>query len=252
MQYFDSASSALVLGDGSKVSVAVKTAYPFDETVSFTIKSEKAFSFELRIPAWCKGATVVAGGASAGLAESTLLPSGTMHAVPIAAGSSTVTLTLPLKVRVARRPAYAINASHSVDTKAANVYVGPVLYAAPRDFTLDHSKPYDDTPGLLPVGQAHGQNNYLLGTGNWSFALRISDDSAPERDLIYETVNVPAPPKGQGQFSAFLVPGHVKAKAQLLDQNHWGYAQNEYGGRGAPRSESCSTSVCVRVATCSF
>ena len=136
---------------------------------------------------------------------------------------------------------------HSVDTNAANVYVGPVLYAAPRDFTLDHSKPYDDTPGLLPVGQAHGQNNYLLGTGNWSYALRISDDSTPENDLVYETVDVPAPPKGQGQFSAYLVPGHIKAKAQMLDQEQWGYAQNEYGGRGAPRSEySTRCTACAR------
>ncbi len=228
-----------MLGKTGKISVAVKTAYPFDETVTFNIKAENAFSLELRIPAWCKGATVVTGGASAGLTESgRALPSGSMHAVPIAAGSSIVTLTLPLKVRVVRRPAYAINASYSVETNAANVYVGPVLYAAPRDFTLDHSKPYDDVPGLLPVGQAHGQNNYLLGTGNWSFALRISDDSTPEKDLTYETVKVPAPPKGQGQFSAFLVPGHVKAKAQLLDQDQWGYAESEYGGRGAPRSES--------------
>jgi hypothetical protein len=179
-------------------------------------------------------------GASAGLiaSDGASLPSGSMHAVPIAAGSSTVTLTLPLKVRVVRRPAYAINASYSVDTNAANIYVGPVLYAAPRDFTLDHSKPYDDTPSLLPVGQAHGQNNYLLGTGNWSFALRISDDSTPEKDLSYETRNVPAPPKGQGQFSAFLVPGHVKAKAQLLGQDEWGYAESEYGGRGERHSES--------------
>lgn len=137
---------------------------------------------------------------------------------------------------------------YSVDTNAANIYVGPILYAAPRDFTLDHSKPYDDMPGLLPVGQAHGQNNYLLGTGNWSYALRISDDSTPENDLVYETVDVPAPPKGQGHFSAFLVPGHIKAKAQLLDQELWGYAQNEYGGRGAPRSE-CSTG-CTTCARC--
>ena len=55
--------------------------------------------------------------------------------------------------------------------------------------------------------------------------------------MTYEQVDVPAPPQGQGQFSAFLVPGHIKAKAQLLDDATWGYAQGEYGGRGAPHSE---------------
>jgi hypothetical protein len=66
-------------------------------------------------------------------------------------------------------PPYALNATTTLATNAANVYRGPVLYAAPRDFTLDHSKPYDDTSSLLPVGQAHGQDNYLLGTGDWSY-----------------------------------------------------------------------------------
>lgn len=116
MQYFDSNSSSLILGDGSKVSVAVKTAYPFDETVTFDINAEKAFSFELRIPAWCKGATVATGGATAEATDNTPLPPGAMHAVPVAAGSSTVTLTLPLKVRVVRRPAYAINATYVFQT----------------------------------------------------------------------------------------------------------------------------------------
>jgi len=238
VQYFDSTSSALLLGDGSKVSVTVKTGYPFQETVAFTIKAEKAFHLELRIPAWCKGATVTTGGATAPSDDAGApLPPGAMHSVAVAAGSSTLTLTLPLKIRIERRPAYALNATTTVTTNAANVYRGPVLYAAPRDFTLDHSKPYDDTPSLLPVGQAHGQNNYLLGMGNWSYALRISDDTAPEKDMTYEQVDVPAPPQGQGQFSAFLVPGHIKAKAQLLDDATWGYAQGEYGGRGAPHSE---------------
>ena len=142
----------------------------------FIIKADKALSLSLRIPQWCKGATVSTGGDTpAQDNEGASLPSGTMHAVSIAAGSrfaqtvlacwlglalaitadrglrcrlrSTVTLTLPLEIRVTRRAPYAINASHSVDTNAANIYRGPVLYAAPRDFTLDHAKPYDDAPG---------------------------------------------------------------------------------------------------------
>lgn len=239
MQYFDS-SSELVLGDGTtKVSVVVQTHYPFAEQVNFTINADKAFNMELRIPQWCEGASVtgISGDAQTMVHEKDL-PAGVMHSVAVAAGSSTLTLTLPLAIRVVRRPPYAINATYSVDTNAANIYRGPLLYAAPRDFTMDHSKPYDDSPGLLPVGQAHGQNNYLLGTGNWSYALRISDDSAPEKDLTFVAVDVQAPPKGQGPFSPFFVPGHIKAKAQLLDNEEWGYAQDEYGGRGAPRSAS--------------
>ena len=54
----------------------------------FTIKAEKAFSLSLRIPQWCKGATVSTGGDTpAQDDEGASLPSGTMHAVSIAAGS---------------------------------------------------------------------------------------------------------------------------------------------------------------------
>ena len=85
--------------------------------------------------------------------------------------------------------------------------------------------------GLLPVGQAHGQDNYLLGTGDWTHALRISDDSNPGKDLSYVAVDAPAPPKGQGPFSAYLVPGHIKAKAQLLPVSQQrGFAAAKLGG----------------------
>ena len=73
------------------------------------------------------------------------------------------------------------------------------------------------TSSIWTHGQAHGQDNYLLGTGDWTHALRISDDSNPGKDLSYVAVDAPAPPKGQGPFSAYLVPGHIKAKAQLLN-----------------------------------
>ena len=75
----------------------------------------------------------------------------------------------------------------------------------------------DDDPALLPVGQAHGQNNFLLGKGSWTLALRISDDGAPPlADLEYVELDVPPPPRDQGLFSPFLVPGGIRAKARVL------------------------------------
>lgn len=100
---------------------------------------------------------------------------------------------------------------------------------------------YDDDNNLLPIGQAHGQDNYLLGTGTWSYALRISDDSSPEKDLVYEAVDAPTPPVGQGPFSAFLAPGIIRAKAQLLKD--WHYIDNEFGGRGKATKCSKGTSI---------
>ena len=52
------------VGEGIEVSFKEETNYPFDETVKFTLQSKKAvaFPFHLRIPAWCKKATVKVNG----------------------------------------------------------------------------------------------------------------------------------------------------------------------------------------------
>ncbi|MFC5410351.1 beta-L-arabinofuranosidase domain-containing protein [Larkinella bovis] len=50
----------LVVGNGTEVSFREETSYPFEETVKFTLTTGKivAFPFHLRVPAWCKKATV--------------------------------------------------------------------------------------------------------------------------------------------------------------------------------------------------
>jgi hypothetical protein len=48
------------VGNGTPVSITETTKYPFEDQVSFTVNTVKAISFPLylRIPAWCKGASV--------------------------------------------------------------------------------------------------------------------------------------------------------------------------------------------------
>lgn len=63
--------AALLYGDctltDGDVTIKQKTAYPFDETVtfSFTVAKEKAISFACRIPAWCKNYNVLINGKKA-------------------------------------------------------------------------------------------------------------------------------------------------------------------------------------------
>lgn len=64
--YSPSQVTAYVAGD-NKVTVNEETAYPFGETIQFTLTTDKAaksltFPFHLRIPAWCKQATVTING----------------------------------------------------------------------------------------------------------------------------------------------------------------------------------------------
>ena len=49
------------VGDGQAVTILEETEYPFDDKITFTVKTSKAVEFPLyvRIPGWTKGATVV-------------------------------------------------------------------------------------------------------------------------------------------------------------------------------------------------
>ena len=50
----------LKVGNGEEIEFTEETGYPFDETIRFTMKTAKPvkFPFHLRIPVWCKTATV--------------------------------------------------------------------------------------------------------------------------------------------------------------------------------------------------
>lgn len=147
-----------------------------------------------------------------------------MAVVEVRAGNTTVILQLDLAIRVERRPPYVLEKHTVVETNAANIFRGPLLYALPRSFLVDSQAPYDDGVGLLPAGQAHGQNNFLFGAGPWSFALVIANDSNVSADLHYKPAASPnpsVPPRGQGIFAAALVPGAIQAKARKLTAGEW-------------------------------
>jgi DUF1680 family protein len=58
------------VGNGSRVTITEKTAYPFTDVVEFTLALEKetAFPLTLRIPGWCSHARVSINGKDAGVA----------------------------------------------------------------------------------------------------------------------------------------------------------------------------------------
>ena len=57
---YNSCITSAKVGDGTKVRLTEETNYPFEEHVRFTLNMEKkvTFPFYLRVPGWCKKATV--------------------------------------------------------------------------------------------------------------------------------------------------------------------------------------------------
>ena len=93
---------------------------------------------------------------------------------------TTLTLTLPMAARLVPASGPAEGGGTSGAGSVA-VMRGPLLYAAPRTIAAhDHAPAYDDAPGLLPLGQPHGQDNYLLGSGEWRHALLAGSTGTDE------------------------------------------------------------------------
>ena len=130
-----------------------------------------------------------------------------MHSVRLAAGRSSVALALPMEPRL-----------ETLETGSVVVMRGPLLYAAPRTIAAhDHAAPYDDAAGLLPTGQPHGRDNYLLGSGPWRHALQVD---RPLESVALEAK--PSPPLGQGVFTPSLVPAPVvRVSAVELSASQW-------------------------------
>lgn len=215
LQYFGSTTGDFTLGSkqhgdngaAATVSANVTTDYPFSGDVTITLRSSAPLEFELRIPGWASdGSTVQVGSASKPEAAA----NGTMHKVPLPAGLTLITLALPM---VPRLEPTGINGSVVVKR-------GPLVYVAPREIAaIDGKGVYDDGPGLLPKGQPHGRDNYILATDEWRHVIfRNSSirETPPRKDL-------PTPPPGQGVFSRSLVPAPtLTVSAATLPASAWG------------------------------
>jgi hypothetical protein len=170
------------------VVIDLSTQYPFGETLTFAIKTGIAFPFYLRIPAWANNATVQIDDG-----QTTSVPAGEFYAVKIAAGQTTVLLTLPMEFYVTRRY-----------NNAVSIYYGPILFALdiPANWTeLAHYAFNSSDWQALPIGP-------------WAFAINISDTNPAEYLKMTQRA------MGKYPFSELGSPYVVTAEGKPLEG--WG------------------------------
>jgi hypothetical protein len=87
------------VGDGTKVTVAAKTHYPFDEEVEWTVRAPKPVKFPLylRVPGWCEGPAVRLNGKALEVAAR---PRSFVRIERAWADGDRVSLRLPMRVTV--------------------------------------------------------------------------------------------------------------------------------------------------------
>ncbi|KZV87063.1 hypothetical protein EXIGLDRAFT_724132 [Exidia glandulosa HHB12029] len=112
--YLGPFSTSTTLAGNNAVTVTVDTQYPFSDTVKTTVKAAQAFTYLVRIPSWVVGGTIAVNGAKA----TAVAPSNGLHAVNIAAGTTSLVLNLPAPITTESRPHGAIA-----------IHRGPLNYA---------------------------------------------------------------------------------------------------------------------------
>ncbi len=96
-QFYTEGTVTAKAGDGSNITIAEKTKYPFEESIGFTISTAHPVSFPLylRIPGWCKKPAVYVDGKkikTSAVQSSYILLNGTWK------NGSTVKLELPMEL----------------------------------------------------------------------------------------------------------------------------------------------------------
>ena len=179
------------VGDGAEVSFTETTAYPFSDTVQFTLKSSVPVSFPLylRVPAWCQGATVKING----------------KAIAAEAGPSTyvkisrrwqsgdrVTLRLPMKVAVK---------TWTKQNNAVSVSYGPL------DYSLKIKETFQKTGGTTEWPE------FAVRAGSrWNYGLLLnSDDPAKSFAVVHKPYNPAVNP-----FTEETVPLALTVKAKQI------------------------------------
>lgn len=181
------------VGDGTAVTIAQATDYPFSDTVTLTLAAPKpvAFPLYLRVPHWCSAATVRVNGqpvpAHAG-PSSYLIVHRTWHSGDV------VTLHLPMTVRV--RTWTANKNSVSVDR-------GPLSYSLLVDEKWNRYAGTDRWPEYAVYAQSPWNYGLIVDAVHPAHAFDVAQKGGP----------LPLNP-----FTAATTPVALHAKAKRIPQ----------------------------------
>ena len=186
------------VGEGATVTIVEETEYPFRDTIHFTIQcpAPVTFGLKLRIPAWAERPMVQIGHE---LTEKHL-STGAFHVIERAwQNGDTVTLTLPLHVRLEKR-------YHD----AVSVLRGSLVYA------LKMGERFEQIRGEYP------HCDYAVySTTSWNYGLAVNAHSPAGGFTIREL------PLGDVPFAPENAPVVLTTEARRLPQ--WEMQQNSAG-----------------------
>eukprot|EP01050_Picozoa_sp_SAG11_P015841 SAG11_NODE_2097_length_3828_cov_3.021990_1_plen_387_part_00 len=192
-----------VAASGNRVKISLDTEYPFGEALNFKVTAESAFTLRLRIPQWSHDkATVQLGGAD----PTPAVPSDDgFHTVSLAAGESSLTLTLPMEVRIEEEQAGGVS-----------VHAGALLFA----LDLDPAE-HNTGPGGCYYPPDGCEIAALRPTVNWRQGLLLDKSAGSSGGLTLERVQAGGALGTAPPFNRASVALRIHAKAVPIENASW-------------------------------
>jgi hypothetical protein len=186
------------VGNGAAVTLVEETEYPFRDTVRFTVQADRPvyFPLQLRIPGWADRATV-----QVNTEPTQRATAGAFHGIERTWNpGDTVTLTLPMEIRLERRYRNALT-----------VHRGPLVFA------LKIGEEFRYLRGERPHADWE-----VYPTTPWNYGLALAGHPAPAQAFAVRQA-----PVGPVPFAPDAAPVTLTAPARRAPQ--WGLEQNAAG-----------------------
>ncbi len=203
------------VGNGTPVSLIETTHYPFQDQVNFTVNTAKTVNFPLylRVPAWCKNASVKINGQAAAVNTS----SGEyIRLVKAWKNGDQISLQLPMKLDVRE---------WNENKNSVSVNYGPLTYSLKIDenYTREDSKAtaIGDSKWQPGADPQKWPSYEIHPNSAWNYGLLI-DKNRPENSI--EVIRR-SWPKDNNPFTNNNAPIELKVKGKLIP----GWTIDQYG-----------------------
>ncbi|MFZ2146949.1 MAG: beta-L-arabinofuranosidase domain-containing protein [Sedimentisphaerales bacterium] len=179
------------VGDGTQVTIAERTRYPFDENIQLSITTEKPVSFPLylRIPGWCENPKLIINGKKTAVKTR---PGAYILIDRRWTDGDRVTLNLPMKITLTK---------WTKNKNSVSVNRGPLTYS------LKIGEKYVRAGGTdkWPAWEIHP-------TTAWNYGLMLNEpDPASSFRVVYK-----AWPNNDQPFEANAAPIELRTKAKKI------------------------------------
>lgn len=207
---YNACKAKVKVGNGTEVTIQEQTNYPFEETIRFTLTTPENVTFPLylRIPSWCKNASITVNGEKL---NADLIAGKYARITREWSDADEIVLTVPMEINYRQ---------WQVNKNSVSVDYGPLSLSLKIDEDYQQKDSRETAIGdskWQEGADASAWPTYeIYSASSWNYALQISAPITVERKEW---------PFNNNPFTLTTVPLEFKAKGRLIPE----WKVDEYG-----------------------